>query len=325
MTIPHGFTPAPGPVTLLDCTVRDGGLMNNSRFSDDFVRAVYQSCLAAGVDIMEIGYKSSDHLVSREEFGPWKFSRESDIRRVIGDKKSGMRISVMADVGRADLESDLLPRKVSAIDMIRVACYDHQLDEALRMVKICHDKGYETTFNLMAISVLEKGVLERCLEKICQSEVQVIYLVDSYGSFHPTDIRQLSSWYIQVARDAGKYVGIHTHNNQQLAYANTLEAMALGVSHLDCTLGGLGRGAGNCPTELLLGSLKKPGTDMRPLVNCLEQYVEPMHRTIHWGFDIPYMLTGQRNLHPKAAMDFLDSPERHAHLKFFDSLQGKGV
>jgi 4-hydroxy 2-oxovalerate aldolase len=150
--------------------------------------------------------------------------------------------------------------------------------------------------------------------------VEVIYLVDSYGSLYSEEIHSLARKYLRYAEAAGKKVGIHTHNNQQLAYANTIEGLILGISYLDSTLGGLGRGAGNCPTELLLGFLKNPKFHLRPILKCLQEHVFPLREKIQWGYDIPYMLTGQRNMHPRSAMAFLDSDKRSDFLSFFDRL-----
>jgi len=307
-------------IKVLDCTIRDGGLMNNSRFEDDFVRAVYQTCSAAGVDYMEIGYKGAKHIYSPDEYGAWKFSSEEDIRRIIGDNKTDLKLSAMADAERTDYHTDILPKSESMLDMIRVATYIHQIPTAIEMIKAIHDKGYETTLNLMAISVVPEHELDEALELLCQTEVNVFYLVDSYGSLYSEEIQALTKKYVQYAEKSGKKVGIHTHNNQQLAYANTIEALIVGASFLDSTMGGLGRGAGNCPTELLLGFLKNPKFHLRPVLQCLQEHVMPLKEKIMWGYDIPYMLTGQRNMHPRTAMAFLDSDRRKQYLDFFDSL-----
>ena len=116
-------------------------------------------------------------------------------------------------------------------------------------------------------------------------------------------------------------MGIHTHNNQQLAYANTIEALIMGASYLDATLGGLGRGAGNCSMELLLGFLKNPKFHLRPVLQCLQEHVVPLREKIAWGYDIPYMLTGQLNMHPRSAMAFLDGEQRTEYLTFYDSIE----
>ncbi len=307
-------------IKVLDCTIRDGGLMNNSRFEDDFVRAVYQTLVAAGVDYMEIGYKGDKKIYSPKEYGTWKFCTEEDMRRIIGDSDATLKLSVMADVERTDYHNDILPKSQSVLSMIRVATYIHQIPAAMDMIKAVHDKGYETTINLMATSVVPEHELDEALALLAKTEVEVIYLVDSYGSFYSEEIRDLTRKYIHYAEKNGKKVGIHAHNNQQLAYANTIEALVLGASYLDSTLGGLGRGAGNCPTELLLGFLKNPKFHLRPVLQCLQEQIVPMREKIAWGFDIPYMLTGQRNMHPKSAMAFLDSEHRKDYLRFYDAI-----
>ena len=307
-------------IKVLDCTIRDGGLMNNSRFEDGFVKAVYDTYVAAGVDYMEIGYKSSRRIYAPQEFGAWKFCAEDDVRRIVGDNQTGLKLSVMADVDRTDYREDIPPRTQSVIDMYRIATYIHQIPAAVDMIKAIHDQGYETTVNLMAISVVPEHELEEALALLCRTEVQVVYLVDSYGALYSEDIQTLTRRYRHHAEAAGKKVGIHTHNNQQLAYANTIEALILGASYLDVALGGLGRGAGNCPTELLLGFLKNPKYHLRPVLQCLRDHVVPLREKVAWGYDIPYMLTGQRNLHPRSAMAFLDGAQRKDYVAFFDAI-----
>lgn len=307
-------------IKVLDCTIRDGGLMNNSHFEDGFVRAVYETCAAAGVDYMEIGYKGDKRIYSPQEYGAWKFCAEEDVRRIVGDSPSGVKLSAMADVDRTDYQNDILPKSQSVFDMIRVATYIHQIPAAVEMIKAIHDKGYETTINLMAISVVHEDELNEALDILSQTEVEVIYLVDSYGSLYSEEVQALTEKYLYYAEATGKKVGIHTHNNRQLAYANTIEALILGASYLDTTLGGLGRGAGNCPTELLLGFLKNPKFHLRPILRCLQDHVVPLRQKIAWGYDIPYMLTGQMNMHPKSAMTFLDGEHTTNYLAFYDSI-----
>lgn len=307
-------------IKVLDCTVRDGGLVNSCKFTDDFVRAIYQTCVAAGVDYMEIGYKGARNMYSADEYGKWKFCSEEDMRRVVGDNPSSLKLTAMADVERCDYHTDILPKKDSVLDMIRIATYIHQLPGALEMIKAIHDKGYETSVNVMAASIVKEAELDEALEVLCKSEVDVIYLVDSFGSFYSEETQHLTRKYMQYAKAAGKQVGIHAHNNQQLAYANTIEALILGANYLDSTIGGLGRGAGNCTTELLLGFLKNPKFHLRPVIQCIEEQIVPLRKQISWGFDIPYMITGQMNMHPKAAITFLDGPTPENYTAFYDSV-----
>jgi 4-hydroxy 2-oxovalerate aldolase len=314
---------------VLDCTIRDGGLMNEHRFEDSFVQRVYETCVAAGIDIMELGYKADRKVFSESTAGPWKFCTEDDLRRIVGDASaagpggaagSGIKLSVMADAERTDYHTDILPRDQSVLSVIRVACYVHQVPTALDMIKDAHDKGYETTFNLMALSTVQERDLFDALEVVVASQVDVIYVVDSFGSFYSEQVRDLTGKFVKMARDAGKEVGIHGHNNQQLAYANTIEAMLAGATWLDSTMAGLGRGAGNCPTELLLGFLKNPKFHLRPVLECVQDVFVPLRKELDWGYSIPYMLTGQLNIHPRMAIEVRDSDSPDAYVEFYDRL-----
>jgi len=307
-------------IKLLDCTIRDGGLMNDHRFDDKLVKAVYGACVAAGIDYMEMGYKSSKHIFSPAEHGRWKFCDEDDVRRIIGEKNSSLKLSVMADAERTDYKTDILPRSKSVFDMVRVATYVHQIPVALDMIKDAHDKGYETTINLMALSTIQDWELDNAIEAMVNSEVGVLYVVDSFGSFYCEQVQTVIAKFLKAARQAGKEVGIHTHNNRQLAYANTIQAIIEGANYLDASIAGLGRGAGNCQMELLLGFLHNPKFHIRPMLQCIQDHIEPLREKLMWGYAIPYMLTGQLNQHPRAAMAFMEGPDRNNVVKFFDSV-----
>ncbi len=308
-------------IKLLDCTVRDGGLMNNHAFDDKTIKAVYEACVEAGIDYMELGYKSSKKIYAPDQFGCWKHCDEDAIRRIVGENPTSLKLAVMADAERTDYHEDILPAEKSVLDMIRVATYIHQIPEALDMIKDAHEKGYETTVNLMAVSTVQEKELNDALELLADSEVRAIYLVDSFGAFYSEQIRDLVHKYLSYAAPAGKEVGIHTHNNQQLAYANTVEALITGANYLDASLAGLGRGAGNCQLELLLSFLHNPKFNLRPVLKCIQDHIEPMREKLRWGFDIPYMITGHLNQHPRSAMKFMaDEANRKNIVDFFDSM-----
>ena len=304
-------------IKVIDCTVRDGGLMNKWQFDDEFVRNVYQSLTEAGVDYMEIGYLSSEDAFDRKEFGPWRFCAEKDLQRIIGDSEKKMKLSVMADIGRIECK-DIPPKSESSLDMVRVACYVHQIDKAIALAHHCNEKGYETTINLMAVSTVGLRDLNEALEDLNKSQVPNIYLVDSFGAFYSEDIDTLAAKYLERMPD--KTIGFHGHNNQQLAFANTIAAIINGVNFLDATLYGIGRGAGNCPLELLLSFLKNPKFKVRPVVKCIEEDIFPWAKKIDWGYSVPYMVTGVFNQHPRTAMAHMDSDHQEKVTGFFDSV-----
>ena len=292
-------------IKVFDCTIRDGGLVNDFYFTDEFVQAHYDTCVAAGVDYMEIGKNNSPTLQSTDEFGKWNFCKEEDIRSIVGNNDTNTKIAVMSDIGRT-VPSELLPKSDSVVDMIRIATYIHQIPAAIELINEAHAKGYETTVNIMAISKSFDDELNEVLDTLSKTPVDVIYIGDSFGSFYPEQINKLTEKYLKVAEASGKQIGIHAHNNLQLAYANTIEAMTYGASYLDVTISGLGRGAGNCPMELLIGFLKNPKYKMMPVLKFIEEFIVPLEKELDWGYSIPYMLTGQLNEHPRTAMKARD-------------------
>lgn len=305
-------------IKVLDCTIRDGGLINKHDFDLRFMREVYQALSEAGVDYMEIGYKNSKRLFSPKEFGKWKFCDDDDIKRVMDGIESKTKIAVMADVDRVDLE-DILPRKESPVTMVRVASYVKDIDKAIYLVNHFADKGYETTVNIMAISrALDNELTEALeqLEKECRANV--IYIVDSNGALY----QESTEFLIKKAKSIikTKEIGIHAHNNQQLAFCNTIEAIIHDANFVDGTIYGLGRAAGNCPLELILGFLKNPKYDIRPVLDVISKEFIPLREKIEWGYIIPYALAGILDEHPRAAMALRGSEKKENYREFYESL-----
>lgn len=301
---------------IVDCTVRDGGLCNNHQFEDGFFRNIYDTCVAGGIDYMEVGYKADKKLFAGTGCGPWKYSDEEDIRREVGDNPSNLKLCVMADTGRTN-PSDILPRSESVIDLIRVATYIHQIPAALEIVKDAKQKGYEVALNLMAVSTVPDYELDNGLAAIAKvDEIDFLYVVDSFGSLYYEQVGDL----IERYKKTGKTLGIHAHNNQQLAYANTIYAAINGVKLLDTTMMGMGRGAGNCPTELMVGFLKNPKFSLRPILRFVQDTMFPMSKEIDWGYSIPYMITGHYNEHPRSAIKLRDSERKDDYVGFYDEI-----
>ena len=308
-------------IKVVDVTIRDGGLMNDHQFTDDVVSGVYAACVASGIDYMEIGYINSQQQFPPDEFGAWKHCREEDLRRIVGDNNTSLKLAAMADAEKSDYKTDILPAAESVLDMIRVATYIHQMPLALDMVKDASDKGYETTLNLMAVSTVPESEVRSALEMLVHSDVGAVYVVDSFGSLYSEQIRALYNMFFEYCEGTSIEIGIHAHNNRQLAFANTIEAVVLGANCADASFAGLGRGAGNCQMELLLGFLHNPKFRLRPVLKCIEEHVEPLRSQLLWGYDYPYMLTGLLNQHPRAGMAFNASEDRGKIVQFYDQME----
>ena len=292
-------------IKVVDATLRDGGLVNDFYFPDEFVKDLYIANQKAGVDYMEFGYKASKELFDVDKFGKWKFCNEDDIRAVVGDNNTDLKIAVMADVGRCDYKNDIIEKKNSAIDLIRIATYIHTIPEAVDMIEDAYKKGYQTSCNIMAVSNARESELSAALDILGKTPVDVFYVVDSFGSLYPEQIARLDDIYLNFAAKYGKKVGIHAHNNLQLAFANTVESVEIGVDWLDATYSSMGRGAGNCAMELLLGFLRNPKYEVYPVLQFIEKHINKLREDgVVWGYDLQYLLTGLLNQHPRTAIQF---------------------
>jgi 4-hydroxy 2-oxovalerate aldolase len=173
----------------------------------------------------------------------------------------------------------------------------------------------------MALSTVPERELHEALALAAESEADVVCIVDSFGALYGEQIDGYVDIFQSYTAANGKEVGMHAHNNRQLAFANTVQATIKGANRLDASMAGLGRGAGNCPLELLLGFLHNPKFRLRPVLHCIQHHIEPMRDALKWGFDYPYMLTGVLNQHPRAGMAFNESTDRGDIIKFYDSLE----
>lgn len=303
-------------VVVLDATMRDGGLVNNHYFTDEFARSLYEMNILAGTDYMEFGYRADKRLFSPEKYGKWKFSSDDDIRRIIGENESKLKISIMVDAGRCDYKNSICEKEESPVDLIRVATYIDTFSEAVKMIEDIDSKGYEVTCNIMAISECSQRQLDSALKILSQMPVQAVYIVDSFGALYPKQIRSLVKLFESKLSEHGKAVGIHAHNNQQCAFANSVEAILEGAIWADATVFGMGRGAGNCHLEGLLGYLKQPQNDLNPIFSFIENNMVPLKESgVEWGYNSYYLLTGLKNKHPQKAITA--TKEKKIHLADF--------
>ncbi len=292
-------------IKVVDATLRDGGLVNDFYFEEGFAKALYNANIKAGVDYMEFGYKADKTLFDVEKFGPSKFCDDDYIRSVTGDGERKVKVAVMADVGRCNYKEDIHDSSESPIDLVRVATYLHQMPTAIDMIEDAHKKGYETSCNIMALSTGQENDIRAALDMVGKSPVDVIYIVDSYGSIYPEEMARICDMFGEFAAKYNKKLGIHAHDNQKLAFANTIECAGDGVDFLDATYLSMGRGAGNCAMENIIGFLKNPKYNIHPVLKFIEEYMIPMkEKGIVWGADLQYLLTGLYNQHPRTAISY---------------------
>jgi 4-hydroxy 2-oxovalerate aldolase len=293
-------------VKVLDCTIRDGGCCNEWQFEKELVARTFQALRDGGVDYMEIGYQTTDGVYDDAKAGPWRFCREDDLREVAD--RSNMKLSIMLDWGRATKEM-IVPKSETIVDVIRVATYAKDVEGTIDLLEHAQGLGYETFCNVMAVSTCTPQEVDVFLEKLRNSGVPNVALVDSFGAMYPHHVRYLIRKYKNWLRPDQK-LGVHMHNNQQTAFANSIVAIEEGADVIDATIHGIGRGAGNCPIELLLMYLDDPRYDVRPILGLIDDYAD-MRDDLRWGYHLPYVINGWLNLHPKSSIERMSRDDRY--------------
>lgn len=304
-------------IKVLDCTIRDGGLINNHYFTDEFVRAIYKALSESGIDYMEMGYRCSRELFPPKDFGAWKYCDDDKIREITDGIESNVKLSIMVDAHRVK-EQIFAPMDESPIDLIRVASYVKDMDKAIELVNKTHDLGYETTVNIMALSKENEPEIIEALDQLAKSPVDVVYVVDSFGAMYCEPIEYMTKLFKE--RLPGKEIGVHCHNNQQLAFGNTIEGIIHGANYLDGSLFGIGRGPGNCCLELLIGFLKNPKFKLGPILKAIQDHMLPMREEIEWGYLIPYLVTGILNEHPRSAIAIRQTEDKDKYAEFYQNM-----
>ena len=305
-------------IKVLDCTIRDGGICNDWHFDHALVQRVFKALVAGGIDYMEVGYRVAPGTAPAGAVGPWRFCAEDDLRRAV--EPGQLKLSTMVDVGRV-APADIPHTDDTVIDVLRIATYAHQLDEALALLDDALEKGYETFMNVMAVSTLSPDQVDTFLRRLARSGVHNVAIVDSFGALYPYHVRYLVHKYMNYLGESIK-VGVHFHNNQQQAFANSIVAIDEGVDFVDATVLGMGRGPGNCPLELLLFYLDNPRYDVAPVLELVEDFAK-LNDELRWGYHLPYAISGYYNIHPRSAIERMARPDRYEVREMYEQLAGR--
>ncbi len=281
---------------ILDCTIRDGGYLNNWKFDDEIVREIYRSISKSGVDFVELGFLSTKKFLNKNNYGPWRFLEESKLREITMGIE-GPTISAMIDFKNLEIHS-INEKENSLVDLIRIAAHKNEVKDALEKIDLIKSKGYIVAIQLMGYSTYTQKEQENVIELLEKSNIDYAYIADSYGSILPFQISKLFEPLLELSH---LKVGFHPHNNLQMAFVNALEALKAGVHIVDGTIYGMGRGAGNLPIETLISYLQILGSDkynVIPVLHLIDKYFVDLYNKYQWGHHLPYMLSGLFNCHP---------------------------
>jgi len=266
-------------INIYDSTLRDGGYINNWKFTPEKIQMIYDAADKSGIEYVEIGY------LDKADYSKFK--------------KSRAKVMTMIDYNKRD-KYDIKNKEDTIIDGIRIACHKSDIHDGIKYAKSIKAKGYLTGIQMMAITNYEYNELEEIAEKM--DGLDLVSLADSNGTLLPHEINSIA-----IPFQGYSYAIIfHSHNNMQLAFANSIAAIDCMIDIIDCSFNGIGRGAGNLPTELLMAYLNKYEDcefDLNPVLDCIDKYILHLSGGYKWGYNVPNMLSGIHGIHPYYGRD----------------------
>ncbi len=300
-------------ITTIDCTLRDGGYYNNWDFDKKLVNNYMNALTKSKVDYIEIGFRN---LSSSTFMGPYAYSRDRFLEKLNLSKK--VNVGVMIDtkeilnsnIGiKKTLDTLLNKKSQSSVSLVRFATHFSDVNSLDKIVKLTKDKGYKIAINLMQTGGKSEEQINDATKYLSQiKEIDVLYFADSLGNMREEDIIKTISL---LRNNWFKDLGIHTHNNKGLALSNTLVALRNGVNWVDSTVRGMGRGAGNAETEILLSELNriyKKNYKLDEIYQLAVDDFKKLNSQFNWGQSLLYSLAADNNIHPTYIQEMISDP-----------------
>ena len=294
-------------VQLIDCTLRDGGYYNNWDFSSDLVHDYLLCMKSAGIDYVEIGFRS---LLKNSFKGAFAYSTDTFLETL--DIPDGLKLGVMINASEL-LDKEAKPEEViedfftesSQIKLVRIAAHLKEFKEILPVSQVLKDKGYLVGINLMQISEASKQEIISLAKEANEWPLDVLYFADSLGSLSPDEVKEI----IKNLRLGWKgEIGIHTHDNMSLAMINSKVAFKEGATWIDSTVMGMGRGPGNAKTEYTILEFedhRKVNPNLKNMSDLISTHFLPLKEDYSWGTNIFYFLAGKYRIHPTFIQEML--------------------
>ena len=301
-------------VQILDCTLRDGGYCNQWNFGFENEKKITSSLSEAGIDVVECGFLTEKTQYDSEYT---KFNTVDQIRAILPEKRNGRMFVAMMNYGEYD--PDHLPEcDGSSIDGIRVAFHKKDIQEAIELCRKVKEKGYVLFMQAMVSLDYSDEEFLSLIHKSNELKPYAFYIVDSFGVMKRKDLIRLF-YMVEHNLDDDIRIGFHSHNNMQLAYSNAQALVDLQTRRnliIDSSIYGMGRGAGNLNTELFVEYLNdNTGSqyNVKPLLNVIDEILEPFHQQHYWGYSLPNYLSAKYNTHPNYAGYFADKNTLTVH------------
>jgi len=306
-------------VNFIDCTLRDGGYYNDWDFSKELVADYLSAMDAAGIDFVELGFRSFEKKGFR---GGCAYTTDEFICgfNVPANIKIGVMVNAAELVNHpsgpeAAIKRLFVAADASPVTLVRLACHVHEFAAALPVCSWLKQQGYLVGINLMQVADRSGQEMAHIGQVASRYDLDVLYFADSMGSLEPDQTADIVTL---LKRHWPGALGIHTHDNMGRAMANTLAAVKQGVTWIDSTVTGMGRGPGNVQTEYVLiefENLRGKHVNLSPLLELIRRHFKPLQQQYGWGANPYYYLAGKYGIHPTFIQNMLgDSRFREAEI-----------
>ena len=296
---------------LLDCTIRDGGYVNRWHFSDECVTDIITTLDKCGYDFVEIGFRHKPEIYNNGLCGKWRYCIEEDIEKVVPlSSERNIKISVMVDYKSTSI--DLFPDvNDTVIDMVRVAFHIPELESSLELCKQLKQRGYIVCANAMATMNYTDELFDKLCKLAHDANIDYLYLADSYGCLTPDDLnKMIRNMSLKLPVPSTVKLGLHAHNNIQNGLANFLSVnKESGIKIVDSTMLGMGRGAGNLCTELVIQSDSRfQPNQLLAACQFAEKHILRMYsdKPTEWGYNLPFVISAYFKCHPNYILKLKD-------------------
>ena len=299
-------------LTLLDCTLRDGGYYNNWNFTPNEIRRYISSISKSNINVIEVGFH---FLQKNSEYGKCAYIDNEFIKNL--KIKKNIKVAVMFNAN--DFLNDkftfkrinkIFKKKKNLIDIVRIAAHSKDIKKIKPYLDYFKKKKILVCLNLMQINTLNKLELTNHLRVINKwNNVDIFYFADSFGSLRPKDVKKIC---INIKKIWKKEFGIHSHDNCNLALQNSIAAFKNGATWIDGTILGMGRGAGNVKTELLLKHFKNFKYKAKAVKDLCSKEFLKLKKRYNWGPSLYYKQAAKFNIHPSYIQYLLSDKNRYS-------------
>lgn len=288
---------------ILDCTLRDGGYINDWRFGKKTIVSILEKLEKANIDIIECGFLT--RMVKDEACS--LFNDIAQIEKVLPRQERTAMYVAMIAIGEKELHpSELAPFDGKSLEGIRLTFHKGEIDQAMEWARIIQEKGYKVFMQPVGTGFYTDMELLQLVEKMNQLQPYAFYIVDTLGSMYRNEVSH-RFYLIDENMRPEIHLGFHGHNNLQLAFSN---AQVLGKIQtkrtliLDSSVNGMGRGAGNLPTELITQYINKniaSRYDVTMVMDIYDEYISAIRKKFEWGYSVPYHIAASNVCHPNYA------------------------